>query len=384
MMAQKRVLFFVYDGGGIGHLTRLSKIAGHIQGPCASLVVTGHRSASWIVPEHCEFIHLPSLDSLFSSRASYWGREPFLSTTKSDALGLRAGILSAIVEHFRPDAIFLDYLPCGKFDEMRKVLEEHPARKYFVLRGVLDRPEVVRAEIFDPASLPLLDRVYERIFVTCDERVIDLSEEYGLTEAVSRKLAYVGYVVNPVSGEALSVARAARGLDPRRPWIVCSTGSGKYKERLLRGCEEVALSHPAAFWDIVAGPKARPGESTPGAGSTGHIAYHREVQELPLWNAACDLTICHGGYNTLMEAISGRTPVVVWPGPDFEQSAHAERLSRHYPIRLIHNTEGLRAQVKLVARKESSPSEPLPLNTGGLDNIRALLFQDLEITLGLC
>jgi len=378
-MAQKRVLFFVYDGGGIGHLARLSKIAGHIQGPCASLVVTGHRSASLIVPEHCEFVHLPSLDSLFSSRASYWGRQPFLISTKADVLGLREGLLNAIVEFFKPDAIFLDYLPCGKFQEMRKILEQHRSKKYFVLRGVLDLPEIVRAEIFDPMSLRLLEDAYERIFVTCDERIIDLSKEYEMTDAVSQKLTYVGYIIEPVSGERLAEARAMRGLDRHQPWVVCSTGSGKYKEHLLRACEEVALGEPSAIWDIVAGPKAQPNESLRDAGNPAHIASHREIQELPLWNAACDMIVCHGGYNTLMEAIAGRTPVIVWPGPDFEQSAHAERLSKYYPVRLVTKVEDLRAQLKAVARKQPALSEPLGLNTNGLENIRKLLFQDLGI-----
>jgi hypothetical protein len=41
---QWRALFFAFDGGvGLGHLRRLARIAEEMQGPCACLLVTGHR-----------------------------------------------------------------------------------------------------------------------------------------------------------------------------------------------------------------------------------------------------------------------------------------------------------------------------------------------------
>ena len=91
---QKRAIFFVFDGGtGLGHLRRLASIAKRLQGRFSCLIVTGHRAAAhWFVPDECEYIHLPSWDSLLESKAQYWGRKPFIVLDEAEALKLRKDI----------------------------------------------------------------------------------------------------------------------------------------------------------------------------------------------------------------------------------------------------------------------------------------------------
>ena len=97
--SQKRALFYVFDGGtGIGHLRRLACIARQLQGRFACLIVTGHREAAhWFVPQACEYVHLPSWDSLIAEKARYWGREPFADLDRRGAIRLRREILHGIV-----------------------------------------------------------------------------------------------------------------------------------------------------------------------------------------------------------------------------------------------------------------------------------------------
>ena len=62
---QKRFMFFVHDGIGLGHLSRMSKIAQGLQGLAACLVVSGYREMSWMVSKECEYIHLPNLYDIY-------------------------------------------------------------------------------------------------------------------------------------------------------------------------------------------------------------------------------------------------------------------------------------------------------------------------------
>src|SRR3954468_14248736 len=132
--SQKRALFYVFDGGtGVGHLRRLACIARQMQGRFACLIVTGHRAAAhWFIPEECEYVHLPSWDSLLAAKAHYWGRKPFIALDKQDAVRLRMEILNGIVRGFQPDAIFVDHLPLGAEEELATILEETRCNKYLV------------------------------------------------------------------------------------------------------------------------------------------------------------------------------------------------------------------------------------------------------------
>src|SRR5581483_1168764 len=123
-LTQYRAVFFVFDGGtGLGHLRRLARIAHQMQGRFACLVVTGHRAAAnWFVPATCEYVHLPSWDSLVPEKARYWDRAPFLNVDLSGAVELRQQIIQGIMQGFRPDAVFVDHLPLGANDELAQVI----------------------------------------------------------------------------------------------------------------------------------------------------------------------------------------------------------------------------------------------------------------------
>src|SRR5438105_12585748 len=136
---QPRVLLFVHDGYGLGHLQRMARIAAALQGPSATLLVTGHRDAATLVRHPCEVLLLPSWVGLRPHRAAVWGRELWMQATLAEALQFRSELFSSVVKAFDPDAILVDYLPFGIADELRSGLHASRARKYWVLRGVVDR-----------------------------------------------------------------------------------------------------------------------------------------------------------------------------------------------------------------------------------------------------
>ena len=60
-MPRNRVLLSCHDGTGLGHLRRISRLAGVLQGQFSTLVLCGMREAAWIVPQECGFIRLPGI-----------------------------------------------------------------------------------------------------------------------------------------------------------------------------------------------------------------------------------------------------------------------------------------------------------------------------------
>lgn len=384
---QRRVLFFVHDGKGLGHLRRVSRIAGALQGPCASLVVTGHRAAAWLVPEECEYVHLPSLDSLFPRKAEAWGRKPFVEMSLKELFAFRTGLFASVTEAFKPDAIVIDHLPLGKSAEWERLLEESPARKYLVLRGV-DEPEKARKTILGGRAGSLLERKFERVLVTCDPRVFDIREEYTVPPSLAAKVSHVGYVGEPVAGEEIERARRERGLRPGDVWVVCSAGGGQLGEKVAEECLRLSrtLSEPFVF-DVIAGPKSRVGEEWRVSevlweGRNRRMLEHRE---LPLLHAAADIVVSAGGYNSIVEAMEGGAALLCAPvqlEPGDEQYVHAERLARLYPLRVVLDLSRLRDEILAASRSVQSRERRRGrdlLNLDGLSGIRELIFQDLGI-----
>jgi len=138
--AQKRVLFFVFDGAGCGHLQRMTRLAAAVQGPCAALVVSGHRDASWLTPDDCEYVYLPGFDSLLADKARFWNRRPFMRIGSDDAVALRQSLLRGVVESFAPDVLVVDHLVFGKRYELAEIVREYDCKKYFVMRGIMGDP----------------------------------------------------------------------------------------------------------------------------------------------------------------------------------------------------------------------------------------------------
>jgi len=383
---QRRVLFFVHDGTGLGHLRRISRIARILQGPCACMIVSGHRHGAWLIPPECGYMLLPSLDTLLAQEARYWDREPFLKVKRSEALGIRRSLLESVFNCFKPDAVFVDYLPLGKNEELGRLIGEGKFRKYFVMRGMLDHPDKVRSDVMQGRAELALATRYDKIFVACDPKICNVEREYQLHDSIAKKLAYVGYVSEAVSEEAIETARNERGIPAGGKWIVCSAGGGKLGENLIKECIHISKRLSECFFDIIVGPRSslRWDYRTSEVFGFGRVRIHRECLHLPMLHAACDVAVISGGYNSLVEVMEGRASIVIVPTQvlaNDEQYLHASRLARHVPIHLVQGIQDVYEAVKTAVtgpmRRKSSARSSISLD--GAEAIRKILFQDLNI-----
>ena len=353
-----------------------------LQGDCAVLIVTGHRDASWLVSDECEFVHIPSLDSLDGLRSQEWDREPFWRNSSVKGRQLRGGIIESVVTNFRPDAIIVDYLPMGKNGELYELIEQNRhARCYLILRGVLDEPQRVQAAFLNPRARHLLETRYKRILVTADRRVIDLVSEYGFAAKIASKIEYTGYVVDLVSAKARILARLRRGIPPSAKWVVCSGGGGMEGEELVELVIGLTSRFPTTYFDLVLGPRSRSGIDPELAAQGRRIRVRKQDAMLPTLHAAADVVICRGGYNSLVESVTGQGRIIVAPfRGQGDQYGHAARLSRFYPISIIDNMNTLEPELKNALTLDPPGTPAQALNFHGLSNSRRIIMEDLTAT----
>src|SRR5581483_10128398 len=95
---------------------------------------------------------------------------------------------------FAPDGVVVDHLPLGKFKELADVVVRCPAKKFFVMRGVMGEPAAVRREVLGDRGEIALENFYSYILVAADERICDVVTEYGLNPRLAGKVRYLGYV----------------------------------------------------------------------------------------------------------------------------------------------------------------------------------------------
>jgi predicted glycosyltransferase len=386
-MGRPRVLLYTHDGRGLGHLARLSRVAAVLQPDYSCLIVSGHKEVSWLTPGGCEFLRLPNFDSFLPGKAAYWGRTPFVDMDARAAREFRSQLLVTTVREFAPDVLIVDHRTGGSRGELTAALGESSARKYLLLRGVLNTEAWTATEVFTDAQLSLLKTRFSRILVACDPRICRVEDEHRRAASLRSMLYYVGYVAPAVSIEAQEEARRRRNIAHDTPWVVCSAGGGMESESLMDMCSRFGEKYPDIVLDIVRGPRAKAG-STDTIRDNGALRIWRECHELPLLHAAADVVICRGGYNSLMEAAAGGGQIICAPlnlGGDQEQLIHAQRLARWLPI---HLSDGSPAHVssllrKILSTRLSRPAQSWAHQSGlmfeGARVIRSVLDNDLGV-----
>ena len=387
---QKRAIFFVFDGGtGVGPLRRVACIARRLQGRFSCLIVTGHRAAAhWFVPQECEYVHLPSWDSLLESKARYWGRKPFISVDETEAIRLRKKILAGVVEAFAPDVIFVDHLPLGAHEELADIIRDTPCRKYLVTRGVLNETENLRQLILGGRADDYLKLHYNRTLVAADRRVFDFSKQYNTSAEIRRKTVHTGYVIESVPPEAVKRTREHRGLESGDTWVVASAGGGQLGESLIEACLELAARRRDIAFDIIIGPRS----SLPWEDShrtvivRDNLHLHKEILHMPYLHAGADLVICSGGYNSLLEVLQGNAKILCFPlrkSQRDEQYHHAACLKKFVDVDVSLDVAELPTMFEhaiSALRPEGPRDRRRELDFNGAVNIEALVLEELGLT----
>lgn len=331
-----RLLLYSHDGCGLGHLRRNLNLAAAVVEACPSasvLVATGSEAVgACTIPPSVDVLRLPGLRKLGND--NYSARR--LPVAGGEVRALRAAVLAAAVESFRPDVLLADKHPAGVRGELVPALEALRAaggRAALGLRDVLDgAAEAQRA--WREGALGATRRHHDLVLVYGDRGLLDPVAGSGLEEGRGPEVRYCGYVApsdHPVHPRPAFKAR--RG----RPLVVGCAGGGEDGNVALAALVDAARGAP---WDaiVVTGPNAGAAEGARlRASAAANTSVVTSVPELGGRLGLAGAVVCMGGYNTLVEVMAAAVPAVCVPrvSPRCEQLVRATALAERGLLRVV-------------------------------------------------
>lgn len=320
----------------------------------------------------CEFVKLPAWDRIY--RKPDETQPLWLSLAKEEAVSLRSKMLYGVVDGFAPDAVIVDHLPHGLRGELLDALRSTNARKYLMLRGLLDSCD---SAVRDLLAADSTTDLYDRVLVASDPRVTPIGNALPLSPSVTARAIWTGYVAH--SPKSRNLVRSANGVNREQQWVVCSAGSGIRSRRLVEAFFHSCRRFPMVRFDIVLGSRsAAPSLKEMSLTPNARVSTIRP--DLPDLHAACDVVMCSGGYNSVVEAMAGSAQLVVSPvntGHQDEQYIHAHRLRSHYPILIADTPSDLPELLAIALKRAHNGPTVHDIDLNGASAIRKLLQLDL-------
>lgn len=384
-----RFLFYSHDGLGLGHVRRNLSVASALTelAPRASVLVatSAEEAESFGIPPNVDVLKLPGLRKLGNER--YAARR--LPVPLRDVQAVRAKLLAAAVESFRPAVLLVDKHPLGVGGELVPALEAARAAgacAVLGLRDILDEPAAVAAQW---RARGLFDRIvehYDRVLVYGQPDVLDPVREYGFPERVAAITRFCGYVLFPAStanGNGPREATVPSGGRSRRR-VLASAGGGEDGFALLASFAE-AVAETSWEATVVSGPQCRPKQEARLRALAGEAGaeFRRFVPALSSAFCSLDALVCMGGYNTLIEAATSGVPTVCVPRvrPRREQLLRARAFARLGLLRLLEpqhlDATALRVEVEsaLGTRADLAGRAGRVLDLGGARRAACHLLQ---------
>jgi predicted glycosyltransferase len=349
-------LLYSHDALGLGHMRRNLAIARALvdADPAASvlLATSADEVERFGLPPRTDVLKLPGLCKLDNER--YVPRRLVLSFEQ--VRELRASLLAAAVDSFRPAVVLADKHPLGASGELRQALDVQRAaggKAVVGLRDVLDAPATVREEWAAREVGQRIEEYDDRLLVYGERAVFDPLEAYELSDSLAERTTFCGYVRSPGSAD-----RRAAELEPRLPVdrhgpsVLATAGGGEDGFGLLSMFVEAAAE---SKWRGVAvvGPQSSEAErrKLSRLARRAGIALRTFVPGLAASFSRFDALVCMGGYNTLVEALASSTPTVCTPRvrPRSEQLIRSRSFASLGLLRIVEpgllDADALRSEV---------------------------------------
>ncbi|WP_121068014.1 glycosyltransferase family protein [Chachezhania antarctica] len=373
-----RVMLYSHDTYGLGHLRRSRALAQAITAadPTASaLIVTGSPVAGrFTFSERVDHIRLPGVtkrrDGSYEAQA--------LGMDIDETTSLRAALIRATAENFRPDVLIVDKEPTGFRGEMIDTLDLLKAggttHVVLGLRDVLDEPDVLQAEWDRKNALEAVEGYYDEIWVYGAHSVYDPTEGLDLSPRMRARTCWTGYLRRDLT---------TVDTPPEQPYLLVTAGGGGDGEMLIdqviSAYEAAPDLSPRAL--IVYGPfldattRTKFGERIEMLdGRVQAVGFESQIETLI---AGASGIICMGGYNTFCEVLSFDKRAVIVPRtvPRLEQYIRASRAEKLGLIRMLdERRDGLTTGAMIEAIRalptQKRPSEVMPDRLlDGLDRV---------------
>jgi predicted glycosyltransferase len=221
---------------------------------------------------------------------------------------------------------------------LRWLNENLPETKNILgLRDIMDEASVTRKDWLEKDVYRVMEELYDEIWVYGRQEFYDPIEEYAMGERVRDKITFTGYIPRRVPNRktAAKIRRKANKNNGRKLVVATAGGGGdgySMMHNYLTMLEQVGDSLPIISV-VVTGPfmpRDKRDEIIERARKIGvrTWTFYGQMEEML---AAADLVISMGGYNTVCEMLSVRSPSLIIPRerPRKEQLIRAQILKKH-------------------------------------------------------
>ena len=331
------ILMYSHDTYGLGHIRRTMAIASQLRGPHINiLILTGSPIVGrFTFPEQVDFVRIPGM--IKKTNEEYLPLS--IKIDPKHALNIRKDIITATAKTFQPNLFIVDKEPLGLKKEVLPTLlwmHQHlPNTKTILgLRDIMDSAETIRKDWGKKGVYGILDKLYSEIWVYGIREFYDPVQEYAISEAISRKMHFTGYIPRKVSDDkAVRQIKKEQRLNKNDKLVVVTIGGGgdgyKVMDTFLTMLES-ELSSPPFKSVLITGP-FMPRKKRMEIFNRGRklgVKTYRFYRKMEKIQAAADLVICMGGYNTICEVLSQGTVALIIPRetPRKEQLIRAQVL----------------------------------------------------------
>ncbi len=360
-----RILIYSHDTFGLGHLRRCRTIAHHLveqHKHLTVLILSGSPIiGSFDFRTRVDFVRVPGVIKLRNGEYTSLS----LHMDIEETLMLRSSIIKHTASIFDPDIFIVDKEPIGLRGEVKETLEmlkERGTRLILGLRDVMDEPNMLVAEWRSKNVRPVLEELYDEIWVYGLPQICDPLEMMQLSEKTQRKIVYTGYLPRQVG--------AATGLPDldivKRPYLLATTGGGGDGKEMIDWVLSAYETDPLLPYPVllVLGPfmapevRARFAKRANLLDRVGCITFDPHLESLITHAAG---VVAMGGYNTFCEILSFDKRALIIPRekPRLEQRIRASKASELGLANVLLD-DGKRDPAKMVAALRAMPKQNLP------------------------
>ena len=337
---------YCHDTYGLGHIRRTMAIAEHLRGRNINiLILTGSSIVGrFAFPEQIDFVRIPGM--IKKTNEEYLPMS--IKINPRHALDIRKNIITATAKTFQPQLFIVDKEPLGLKKEVLPTLQWLrrclPRTKTVLgLRDVMDDGVTVKQDWQKKGVYETLQSLYSEIWVYGIRDYYDPIQEYAIPESISQKMYFTGYIPRKIPDKkAVKEVRKEQGIKGGEKMVVVTTGGGGDGYKVMDAYLSMLESEkePIPFKSVlVTGPFMPANEriSLSKRAKRLGVRTYRFYRGMEKMLAAADLVIGMGGYNTVCEILSQRTPCLIIPRekPRKEQLIRAQVLNARKLVNFI-------------------------------------------------
>lgn len=368
-----RIIYHAINGTGLGHLHRLTKLAValRVANPAIhQVIVTNACDTSYPRSEGIPILSLPEArdQTLLGSG---------IRSRSIDAHVLNQTIISFAISYAADVIVFDTYVNEAFLVRLRESLLVN-CRFVLVLRcGSLSfmRETLSIIHYFDLVLIAHSRRDFQRNWTK------ELREQFDRTASVR----YVGMFGRPINdlSERTARIRFQHGFLENEKIACISFGSGGYSTGDASVLSDIIdtlcnFLKPKGILDRVVFVKGPNAQSIPKASKMTVLSAQND---LPALLNACSVAVCHGGYNTVVEALQVGVPTLVVPSPRRGEN-QANNLPSNLPSHIILEREPTPDRIQTIINRLLGSSQQ-PVLCSGADKaaleLTTLVSSKLEI-----